>query len=106
MNKHERAVQLIENQIDVTRRFPRRSAEGLRKDDAIEDAFTYALKVLEAVEGVEPWMVTWLKDPDTDEAWAVVPKELWADDDHRWTRVDHHIAARLQALLDAKGEGP
>ena len=66
-----------------------------------------ALRLLDAVEGVEEWMVEWLTAPDTDQAWEHVPEDLTVKvgEEPRWTRVDARIADTLQAILDAKGGG-
>ena len=71
------------------------------------EAMAHALRILEAVEGVEEWMVEWLTAPDTDQAWEHVPEDLTVKvgEEPRWTRVDARIADTLQAILDAKGGG-
>ena len=52
---------------------------------------------------VEAWMVEWMKNPDTPEAWALVPEELRTDDlgrTDRWAVVDHYIAVALREILE------
>ncbi len=75
--------------------------EGLIIDyRKVYDLAQSAGKVVEETEKIKPWMVTWLQDPDTEEAWDVVPDKLKTED-RRWTTVDRYITTTLQSILDA-----
>ena len=94
MNKHERAVQLIGYQIVARRQGVGRTPEAADKDET--DALTYALRVLEAVDGVEEWMVERLVKH------ATFIRHNYGKDDAQYAL---DIRTILQAILDAKGEG-
>jgi len=79
MNKHERAKRIIQRDLEIVI-----GAE-------ITDSLVYALRVLEAVEGVEGWMPRHMRGKPhlepVDEATG-----------------DEHIASVIQAILDAKSD--
>ena len=58
MNKHERAKRLIEKEVCIHRDVMVQAPSHPQHPDweCAADALTYALRVLEAVEGVEEWM--------------------------------------------------
>ncbi len=102
MNKHERAVRLIRRSRDLY--------EYSKLPEPVEnaEAMDYAMKVLEAVEGVEGWMPAYLRcEPNTDQWESYIARHFSADP--QWDEpddvIEEVIAATLQALLDAKGEG-
>ena len=103
MNKHERAKRLIGTEIEDYKRSIV-YIDGKPVVGPSVKALTYALKILEAVEGVEEWMPKWLHDADTQEACDAIPEIIRADQ-KRWTDVDRRIGMVLQAILDAKGGG-
>ncbi len=86
MNKHERAVRQV--------RWLARSHIPWLDDQDCED-LRHALKVLEAVEGVEEWMVRFLGE---EAAFARYQGSM------QWAEQPARIRTALQAILDAKGD--
>jgi hypothetical protein len=83
VDKHERAKRLLRYEIislETGIALTRGTDSMLAKWQEEADAFTYALAVLEAVEGVEEWM----------------PKLMWNE-------CYDETATALQAIIDAKG---
>ena len=100
MNKHERAVELVRRGQAFA---VERAAGGLarigRDSQQDADALTYALRVLEAVEGVEEWMIRFLRAEAKSASTAEEEAEAKA-----LANAFHQIATTLQAILDAKAD--
>jgi len=94
MNKHERAVAMHRKEaLRMERLLANTGANRSFEDDL--GALAYALRILEAVEGVEEWMVDRLAEQATFTAqkYGVKAGHSLLD-----------IRAALQAILDAKAD--
>ena len=96
MSKHKRAVAMHRKEaLRIERLLANTGANRSFEDDL--GALTYTLRVLEAVEGVEAWMVEYLRDQ---------AKRTKPNEDVRFCHRARFLGAAdaLQAILDAKAD--
>ncbi len=92
MNKHDRIIAHLNHELEILEYLKEIGVRSEETEDSWkkqEADFIYALKVLEAIEGVDHWMVTGLEE--------------WGEE--TGLEGPFEIASIFQAILDAKGGG-